>query len=86
MLVIGTLVYGRGDDRQSREESGKTDNMTRESSRKDVKGPVFKWTHSIAGHNVRGLHRRRWARAINATLAAAHLRSGSQHGEEYGRA
>ena len=82
VLVIGTLIYGRGDDRQAHADSAKHDDMTRQASAKHMRKPVFKFHHTIASHHTRSAAARRWTNTINQTLAAARLRSGSQHASD----
>ena len=88
VLVIGTLIYGRGDDRQAHEgkaahPDADEDTYARaHAAAHKKKGLVFHFSHTIANHHARNVRERRWAAAINASLAAARLRSGSQHGGE----
>ena len=82
VLVVGTLIYGRGDDRQAHADSAKHDDMTRQASAASVRKPVFKFHHTIASHHTRSALARRWMDTVNSTLAAAHLRAGSQHASD----
>jgi hypothetical protein len=79
VLVAGTLIYGRGDDRQAHAHSAKHDDMTQQASKKTARQPTFKFHHTIASHHSRSTAQHRWVNALNSTLAAARLRSGSQH-------
>lgn len=88
MLVMGTLIYGRGDDRQAHEgkdahqDADEGAHARAHAAAHKKRGPVFRASHTIASHHTRNVRQRRWGSAINASLAAARLRSGSQHGGE----
>ena len=84
VLVAGTLIYGRGDDRQAHEGKGAhpdADEGAHAPAHAAVhkkKGPVFRASHTIASHHMRNVRQRRWGAAINASLAAARLRAGGE--------
>lgn len=79
ILVAGTLVYAQG-DRKQEAESKHEDNGPVEAATHEAKKAVFKFHHTITSHPQRNLRERRWRRAINATLAATHLRPDEENG------
>ena len=73
VLVVGTLIYSRGDQLEESEEKEKH-SEDRDSAAAQVKrSPTFRPNHTMARHSLGNVHHRRWKRAAHALMAAARL-------------
>ncbi|CAL8468753.1 g8293 [Coccomyxa elongata] len=71
VLVVGTLIYSRGDQLEEREEKEKQ--REHRGAAAMQRGPTFRPNHTIGCYSLRNIHHRRWRRAANALMAAARL-------------
>ena len=70
VLVVGTLIYSRGDQLEESEEKEK---QSEHRGTPDMQRyPTFRPNNTI-GHSLRNIHHRRWRRAANTLMAAARL-------------
>ncbi|EIE22282.1 hypothetical protein COCSUDRAFT_42626 [Coccomyxa subellipsoidea C-169] len=69
VLVVGTLIYSRGD--QLEEDQEKEEHQ--EPDARPARRPTFRPNHTISRYGLHNIHRRRWRRAANAMMAAARM-------------
>lgn len=70
VLVVGTLIYSRGDQLEEGEEKQKDE---AHPEAQENRRTVFKANNTIVRSGLHNIHRRRWRRAANALLAAARM-------------
>ncbi len=73
VLVVGTLIYSRGDQLEESEEKEKQSEHHGAATMHKQKGTTFRPNHTIGRYSLRNIHHRRWRRAANALMAAARL-------------
>ncbi|BDA43255.1 Solute carrier family 35 member F6 [Coccomyxa sp. Obi] len=73
VLVVGTLIYSRGDQLEESEEKEKQREHHGAAAMHKQRGPIFRPNHTMARHSLGNIHHRRWRQAANALIAAARL-------------